>query len=138
MKPQLIIAFAHLTEAGFYAKAKHIDDCLHSRNCGVFFPQPWPATIPSLAELHKTVVGYEAARLEASAGDAKKAELLAILRPALTRLLVRLAPYIEIVSGNNVVMLASSGYDVFTSAGVGRGFNQEPQEDGTTLPAPGL
>jgi len=133
MKPQLIIAFGHLTEGGFYAKARHIDAALHFDACAVCFPQPWPASVPSLAEMHEAFLDYQTAYEEARTEDAGKIENRCVKRAVLTRLLVRLVPYLELVAGNDLVMLASTGYDIHASSGSAQP-DKIPGEDGTVLP----
>lgn len=134
MKPQLIIAFGHLTEAGFLAKARHIDAALHSGACAACFPQPWPASVPALTEVHKTFLDYQAAHEEARDNDPAKFEKRNVLRATLTRLFVHLVPYLELVAGNNLIMLAATGYDIHATSGSPEKSDAMLGEDGTLLP----
>jgi len=136
MPPNLIIAFAHLTEAGFYAKVKQINEALHSDVCQNFYLQPWPASVPPLAEIKEGFRYYKIAYKEAAAGDPKKIERRNYLRLVLTRMLIRLVPYLELVAGQNVVMLAATGFDVQTVSGAGLESEEGAKVNGFILPSP--
>jgi hypothetical protein len=136
MPPKLIIAFAHLTEPGFYAKAKQIKEALHSDVCKQFYLQPWPALVPSLDEINEGFRYYKIAYKEAAGGEPSKIERRNHLRLVLTRMLVSLVPYLELVAGHNVVMLAATGFDIQTVSGAGLEPEEAAKMNGFTLPSP--
>jgi hypothetical protein len=136
MPPKLIIAFTHLTEAGFYAKAKQINEALHSDVCKMFYLQPWPASVPTQAEINDGFRYYKIAYKEAAGGEPTKIERRNYMRLVLTRMLVRLVPYLELVAGQNIVMLAATGFDVQTVSGAGLESEEGAKVNGFILPSP--
>ncbi|MBW8864846.1 MAG: hypothetical protein JF609_07975 [Verrucomicrobia bacterium] len=58
------------------------------------------------------------------------------MRLVMTRMLVRLVPYLELVAGQNVVMLAATGFDVQTISGAGLESEDGAKVNGFTLPSP--
>lgn len=136
MQPKLIIAFAHLTEKGFYEKARQINEALHSEICRSFYAETWPASVPSLGEVSAGFHQYRAAYEAAVGGEAEKIQTRKTARVELTRLLVRIVPYLELVAGQNIVMLTATGYDVHSATGSGLEQDVVPGDDGTKLPDP--
>jgi hypothetical protein len=112
MQPKLIIAFDTLSEINFFSKAQLIDTSLNSTTGTANFPPPWPASLPTPAMLHTSFLAYQSAYDAADGGDTNKIALRVAARDALTVILKRIAPYLEIVANGNVPILETTGYDL--------------------------
>jgi hypothetical protein len=109
MQPKLIISFDNLSEPKFLAKAELINSSL---TANVNFPSPWPAAVPTPAQLGAAFTAYQSAYNAGMSKDMGKVAAREAARSALTVILKKIAPYLEIVAGGNVTMLQTTGYDL--------------------------
>lgn len=109
MQAKLIITFERLSESDFQTKAGVIVAALTGN---ANFPEPWPAQVPSLAQITDALNTYRAAYHAALTRDTSKISQRNAARQTLTDLLKRLAPYLEAIAQGNPDVLATSGYDL--------------------------
>jgi len=109
MQPKLIISFDALSEPNFLAKAELINDSLGSN---ANFPLPWPTKVPTLAELDAAFTTYQTNYNDAEGGDAGSIAVRNAARDALTVILKKIAPYLELVADGSVPILLTTGYDL--------------------------
>lgn len=124
MRPKLIITFDRLSEADFLAKAGAIVAALTNNPN---FPEPWPAQVPSLAQLAEALNAYREAYHASLTRDTVKIGQRDAARQTLTDMFRRLAPYLEMVAQDDAAMLATTGYDLR---------RESVRGNGDTLPAP--
>jgi len=125
MQPKLIITFDRLSEADFLAKAGFI---MASLVGNAHYPEPWAAQAPGLSQLNEALAAYRDAYHASLTRDTLKIAQRESARQALTDLLKRLAPYLELVAQGDTAILASAGYDLRKDIVHG---------NGGALPAPG-
>jgi hypothetical protein len=107
MQPKLIINFAHDSDPTFLVESKHI---IVSLTGNANFPEPWPASVPSLAALNAMYNDYEAAYNDAKGGDKAKIAIRGQKRAILEVALKTLAAYLEIEAKGDVAKLQTTGY----------------------------
>jgi hypothetical protein len=98
-----------LSEPAFDAKAELINTSLTGN---ANFPLPWPVYVPQLADISTARGNYHTLYDAAQNGDSVKIAARNAARDALTALLKRLAPYLELVANGDVVKLKTTGYDL--------------------------
>lgn len=96
-------------EPAFDAKA---DLIYTSLNGNANFPPPWPAPVPPLGDILTAKTDYHTKFEAAQSGDTGKIALRVEARSGLTKLLKKLAPYLELVADGSVSKLQSTGYDL--------------------------
>jgi hypothetical protein len=109
MQPKLIIAFKDPGNPAFPTRAEGISKALTGNT---HFPEPWPAPLPSSAQLAADVAAYQSAHIAARPGDKQKIALRDAARAVVTAELKRLALYLEMVADGDVAALMSTGYDL--------------------------
>lgn len=112
MQPKLIITFETLNEPRFLTKSQLIDTSLGTAPATTYFPLPWPAGVPTPAMLHTSFLTYQVAYDASAGGDAAKIVARTAARMALTLILKKIAPYLELVAAGNLTMLEATGYDL--------------------------
>jgi hypothetical protein len=127
---KLIITFAKLSFGEFLAKAQRIKVALTSEPALTLFPDPWPATYPSRAQLVAAYTAYETAYDAAGDGGKTARDARDQKRRDLEKVLRDVAPYFEVVAkaANDITVLDATGYDR----------RQPPVPAPNPLPAPGL
>lgn len=125
MQPKLVIAFDSLGEADFQTKVGTI---LSSLANNPNYPEPWPASVPSLAQLNETYNAYLDAYHASLSRDTFKIAQRDAARAVLTDRLKHLANYLEMEAHLDTARLATTGYDLRKD--IVRGIH------GGTLPAP--
>jgi hypothetical protein len=113
MQPKLIVTFDRLAEGDFFAKAELINS---SMTANANFPLPWPAMIPTPAQLNTAFALYQTDYNAAMSKDTGKIALRDAARAALTVILKKIAPYLEMVAGGSVMILQTTGYDLWQDA----------------------
>ncbi|MFM8330841.1 MAG: fibronectin type III domain-containing protein [Candidatus Methylumidiphilus sp.] len=109
MQPKLIATFDRHGEADFLAKTGFIIASLADNS---HFPEHWIEQVPSLAQLGAALTAYRDAYHASQTRDTLKIAQRDIARQALTELLKRLAPYLELVAAGDTAALTSTGYDL--------------------------
>jgi len=125
MQAKLITTFDPLNESSYLAKAGTIVTAL---TANVYYPEPWAVQVPTLAELTAAYTAYLDCYHAALSHDSIKIMLRNDARQALTELVKRLVPYLELVAQGNTQILATTGYDLRNDIVRGGG--------GEILPAP--
>jgi hypothetical protein len=109
MQPKLIIRFEPLSEGDFFTRAELINS---SMTANASFPLPWPAAVPTPAQLNASFTAYQSAYNAAMSKDMGKVAARETTRKALTVILKKIAPYLEIVAAGSVTMLQTTGYEL--------------------------
>jgi len=125
MQAKLIINFDQLNEADFLAKSGTI---VTSLTANIHYPVPWIVQVPTLEQLTTAYTDYVDSYHAAINHDSLKIALRNSARLALTELLKRLIPYLELVAQGDPNILATTGYELRKD--IERGGN------GNILPAP--
>lgn len=110
MKRILNSGFTQFNTVDLVTKSTHIVTTLDSGNGVIYFPQPYPTDVPSVATITAmTTALADANALEDSvtATQTRKA-----LRVPLQDVLRSLAAYLEMVAGGDLLMLAATGFDL--------------------------
>ena len=109
MQAKLIVAFDRLSDADFITKSGTIVAALTGN---VNYPEPWLPQIASLVELTNALADYEVAYHGALSKDILKVSHRESSRLALTDILKKMAPYLEVVAQGNIDVLVTTGYDL--------------------------
>jgi len=110
MKRKLNSGFTQFNTVYLVTKARHIVTTLDSGNGATYFNQPYPADVPSLADIGTATDALATANeLEdsVSATQTRKA-----LRVPVQDKLRNLADYLELVAAGDLLKLAATGYDL--------------------------
>ncbi|MCG3149864.1 MAG: hypothetical protein PCFJNLEI_03329 [Verrucomicrobiae bacterium] len=110
---KLIITFDRLSLPNFLTQSQRIENALTSEPALTLFPEPWPAMFPSRANLTAAFTAFETA-YDAENGDKHAIAIRDGERKKLTRILKRLAPYLESVAeaAGDPAMLETTGYSL--------------------------
>ena len=109
MQDKLIITLERLKEDEFLAKSGYI---VASLKDNPNFPEPWPPSVASLAQLGAAFDAYRAAYHAALTHDTLNILHRKVTRHALTAMLKRLATYLELAASGEVEKLETSGFDL--------------------------
>ena len=109
MQAKLIVTFERLSEADFLAKTGLI---IASLTGNAAFPEPWPAPVPSLAQLGEARNAYESAYHASQSRDIFKIAQRDEARQTLTQQIKHLASYLETIAQGDTQILAGTGYDL--------------------------
>jgi hypothetical protein len=101
----LIIDFSHDSDPNFLVGSK---DIIVSVTGNPNFPEPWPASVGSVAALNAMYNDYEAAYNDAKGGDKAKIAIRKQKRTALEGALKVLAAYLEIEAKGDVAKLETT------------------------------
>lgn len=100
-------SFSKLSSSGFLAQAQRIVTALTANPA---FPEPWPASVPSLAQLNTDLAAYEAALGAAAAGDRNRIIDRKAARQVLQTDLALVAPYLQAACKADPTVLGTTGY----------------------------
>lgn len=106
---KLIVAFAPFGEAAFQVRVSTILDALTNHPQ---IPEPWPAPVPSLAQLRAEDTAYREAHLAVQRRDMAQIHKRDEARERLSRSLQRVAAYVELLADGNVGMLQTCGFEM--------------------------
>jgi len=109
MQAKLLVSFERLSEADLLAKTGAIIAALTNNE---HFSEPWLPQLPTLAQLIAAYRAYLDAYHAALSRDTLKIAERNTARATLTDYLKRIAPYLEISAQGDVLILATSGYDL--------------------------
>ena len=109
MQAKLIITFEDLSEPAYDSKSTLIYTSLKDNPN---FPLPWPDKVPKPADLGAAQANYHALFEAALSGDKVKISAREAARVVLTKILKKIAPYLEIVADGSVPILETTGYDL--------------------------
>ncbi len=118
-------SFSKLNPVQFAAQVELI---LTSLGGNANFPEPWPASVVTLAQLQADLAGYQNALTAIAAGDRRQVPERDALRQKLAGELQTLAYYLQTVTNGDATLLATTGYPARKASP--RVLNAE------TLPAP--
>jgi hypothetical protein len=127
---KLVVAFARLSEADFQLRVSTIFAALtdHPK-----IPDPWPAPVPSLAQMQQEDADYREAHLAVQRRDLGQLHRRDDMRARLTTSLQRVAAYIELLANGDLELLQSSGFALRRDPGRPLGTGGA---GGSYLPAP--
>lgn len=100
-------SFINLSSSRFLAQAQRIVTALTANPA---FPEPWPASVPTLAKLAADLASYEACLAAASAGDRNRIADRQAARQVLQGDLTLIAPYLQTMCQGDRVILGSTGF----------------------------
>lgn len=106
---RLITGFKTMKDSDLLAKSGVI---LVALSGNPVFPEPWPAGIPSLAEITQARTAFQEAYAAAQTRDTTKIAAKNVAFDTLAEMLNLLAGYLAAVAGNDEAKLNSSGFDV--------------------------
>lgn len=99
--------FTGLSSSAFLAQAQLIVTSLTGNPA---FPEPWPASVPSLAQIGTDLTTYQSAVSAAAAGDRNRIADRRAARRVLQGDLALLAPYLQAVAQADPGVLGTSGF----------------------------
>jgi hypothetical protein len=76
------------------------------------FPEPWPATVPPLAQLQTDLTNLRSVSAATSAGDRTRIPERDAARQTVQADLQKLAFYVQLVANGDATLLATTGFDV--------------------------
>jgi hypothetical protein len=106
---KLSVAFAPLGEAAFQARYNAIVAAMSNHPQ---IPLPWPAPVPSLAQLQQEDVIYLEAYLAVERRDLSQIRQRDEAREQLAHSLQRLAAYVELVADGDMKVLQTCGFEL--------------------------
>lgn len=109
MKPKLIVTFSRYSEAEFQTKVRII--ILNLTN-NINYPEPWAMQAGSLVQMNVVLDKYQELHSDSIGGDSRIIRSRNEVRVALTDMLQKLAPYLELMAQGDAKMLESTGYDL--------------------------
>ncbi len=134
---RLIVSFDHLSEADFQAKAGFI---VASLTGNADFPTPWPALVPTPAQLSAAFDTYRSAFHASQSRDRNRIADRIEARHALVRQLHQVASYLELAADGDAHKLASTGFEQRREggrpAGSGMGRTLQTPQDFHVGPGP--
>jgi hypothetical protein len=111
---KLIVAFAPLSEAAYQVRVSTILDALTNHPQ---IPEPYPAPVPSLAQLRAEDTAYREAHLAVQRRDLAQIHKRDEARERLSRSLQRVAAYVELLADGNVGLLQTCGFELRRESG---------------------
>ncbi|MEX8506438.1 fibronectin type III domain-containing protein [Leptothrix ochracea] len=109
MYPRLITSFSRLGESEFL---KRMSQIVSAMTDNAFFPTPWPAPAPGMAEVSAAFERYRLALDASTTHDTIKILERQRARDALTDLVQGLAAYLGFVAQNDEIALQSTGFEL--------------------------
>lgn len=105
----IIYDFSSLSLANYLASAQRIVTAVTGN---ANFPEPWPSSVPTLAQINTDLSRFANAYAATAGGDRGRIAERDAARSVLTNDLRQLGLYIEMTANGNDAMLASSGFDL--------------------------
>jgi hypothetical protein len=100
-----------LSLPSFLAQAQHIVTAMTGN---ANFPEPWPAPVPSSAQLNTDLQSFSNAYSATLTGDRSRIAVRDAARDTLTSHLQQLAYYLQMTANGDDALLASTGFDLRT------------------------
>jgi hypothetical protein len=113
MRPYLGVDFSHIKDADLLFK---IGNILASLANNPYYPRPWPAPAPAFEDVSDAYYSYQTAVQAALSRDTFKITERERAKQALIKLLLDLAPYLELVAKGDADILKSTGFEVKQAA----------------------
>lgn len=107
MDNMIVSNFNKLKDADFLGQAQLI---VTSMTDNAAFPEPWPATVPSLAQIQSDLAAFQAAYTATSAGDRTRVEERKNARAKLANDLNLLGFNVQLVAQGDTTKLEGSGF----------------------------
>lgn len=101
------VSFNKLSPSALLAQAQGVVTAM-TDNPG--FPEPWPATVPALAQIQADLAALQTVVTATAAGDKTRIQERNAARLTLSEDLSRLGFYVQSLAGSNTVLLASTGF----------------------------
>lgn len=99
--------FKRLTPVKFAAQ---VDLVITSLTGNASFPEPWPASVPSLAQLQTDLANFQGILNAIATGDRSQIVNRQALRQKLADELTQVAFYVQTVANGDATLLATTGY----------------------------
>lgn len=106
---KLIVAFAPLSEADFQVRVNAILAALTNH---LQLQEPWPAPVPSLAQVRQEDAAYREAYLAVQRRDLSQMHKRDETRRRLARSLQQIAAYVELMANGDMNLLQSCGFEL--------------------------
>jgi len=107
MSTVIVSNFNRLTPANFLAQAERIVTAM-TGNAG--FPEPWPSTVPTLAQIQADLAAYQATVTATAAGDRTQVARRNAARSTLAQDLTLLAYQVQLTAKGDASLLTSTGF----------------------------
>lgn len=124
------VSFNHLKPSDLLAQGQTIVSSM-SGNSG--FPEPWPATVPPLAQIQTDVATLQSAVTATTTGDKTQIPARNAARQALATDLAELGFYVQSVAKDDQVLLAGTGFPLRQSASRSIAVDAPPAPGGLRL-----
>src|SRR3954470_7262073 len=121
MIPKLRTNFSRYTDSGVAEKTQRIIDSMNDN-------PNYPAPVPALTDVQSLVDSYISALANLGKTGRQGTIIKNQLRESLEELLRTLALYVQVVGGNNLAILESSGYSLQTGKGGPIGILPKPSD----------
>lgn len=104
---QINIGFTHLSSANFVSQVELI---ITSLNGNANFPEPWPSTVPTLAQLQSELTTYQGLLSATNAGDESRISAREDARRTLSADLATVAFYLQSQAKGDGTVLGTTGF----------------------------
>jgi hypothetical protein len=100
-------SFTRLSSQDFLSQVQRIVTAMTGN---ANFPEPWPATVPTLAQIQTDLAAFQSALNATSSGDRTRIVPRNTARSKLGEDLAQLGCYVQLTAQNDADMLATSGF----------------------------
>jgi hypothetical protein len=107
MKILINITFSGLTPSAFLAQAQTIVTAMSGNPA---FPEPWPATVPAMAQIEADLTAFQNAVIATVAGDRTRIAERSAARETLALDLAQLGFFVQGIAGQDEARLATTGF----------------------------
>src|SRR3569623_1823961 len=120
----ILSSFTKLSDPNFVVQVQQIVEAMTGNAA---FPEPWPATVPTLAQIQADFAAYQNAFTATASGDRGRIVERENARTKLAADLSQLALHVQMTAQGNTTLLATSGFPLRQRA---------PQSQPEAPPAP--
>ena len=103
----IVSSFTKLSDPNFVVQVQQIVDAMTGNPA---FPEPWPATVPTLAQIQADFAAYQSAFTATAAGDRGRIVERDNARAKLATDLSQLAFNVQMTAQGNTTLLATTGF----------------------------